>query len=117
MRLLKRKATEANARAKDAKEAFEDMQRRCLERMEEEDTESTKAYGTTFTPVRKVYATIQDRAAFVEWAKDNDEELIEDKERKTELDRVVRTAIDDGQELPPGVGFYEKAFISQRAAS
>lgn len=117
MRKLKRELTAKNDAAKKAKEAFDEHERHCLTRMEQDGIESQRSYGTTFSPVQKVYAQVQDRSAFVAWAKENDEELIQDKERKTELDRVVRTALEDGQELPPGIGFYTREYISQRNAA
>jgi uncharacterized protein with LGFP repeats len=84
--------------------------------MEAEDAQSHKASGTTFSPVKKQYATVQDRAEFVRWAQENEPDLIQYKERGAELNSLVRQRLDDGEVLPPGVGFYDREYISQRNA-
>lgn len=119
-----RKLRELKLEEGDRKAAYEDIKKqrkefefRCMERMEQEHCDSHKTDGTLFVPVETVYHSIQDRSAFVEWAKENDEELVEDRERKELLNQLVRQRLDDGEELPPGVGFYTRPYISQRAAS
>ena len=56
---------------------FKTQQRRLIERMEAEGTDSLKADGTSFSPVKLEYGTIQDRQQFVAWALENDPELVE----------------------------------------
>ena len=95
---------------------FKQKQFRVMERMKQEGVESMKVDGTLFVPTETVYAQIQDRSEFVAWAEENDTELIEPKERKEILSQLVRQKLDDGEALPPGVGFYVREYISQRAA-
>lgn len=107
-----------------AKEAHDIVKRdrerheaKTFERMAQEKTESQRVDGVLWTPQSTIYSTIQDRAAFIEWAKDYaGETLIEHKERKGELHKLVREKLDNGEGLPPGVGFYTKDYISRRAS-
>ena len=107
----------------DAKEAFEILkakreqaERALIDRMEAEEIRGIKVGDTNFVPAKTIYGQIQDRSLFVEWAEENAPELVEMKERKGPVSELVRQRIDDGEGLPPGVGFYEKSYISQRAA-
>lgn len=117
LRKLKREYSEAKRVSDTAKERFEAAQARLLERMEAEEVDSLRADGTTFSPVEKVYASVQDRTDFVAWARDNEPELIEDRERKELLNALVRERLDNGEPLPPGVGHYPRTYISMRNAS
>lgn len=54
---------------------------------------------------------------FVKWAESNDPDLIQYKERGAELNSLVRQRLDDGEPLPPGVGFYDREYISQRTST
>lgn len=98
-----------------ADKRFRKKQEQVLNRMELEETESQKVDGTLFVPTSTVYGQVQDRAAFIEWAKDNDEELFEPKERAQLLNQLVREKLDNGEPLPDGVTFYVRKFIGQRA--
>ena len=70
-----------------------------------------------FIPSSQEHATIQDRAAFVEWCHVNDrEDLISEKENKGDVNSYVRECLDDGRPLPDGLGFYTRNTIGQRAA-
>ena len=100
----------------DADSAFRQLQFQVMERMKQEDVESMKVEGTLFVPTETVYAQIQDRQEFIAWAEEHDDELVEPKERKEILNSMVRQRLDDGEPLPPGVGFYVREYISQRAA-
>jgi hypothetical protein len=115
LRELKTKAAETNALAKQLKSEFEQAEIRLFERMDTEGADSIKTDGILYVPTETVYAQIQDRAAFVEWATDHMPELLETKERKGLLNEFVREMLDTGQELPPGLGFYADQYISQRA--
>ncbi len=83
--------------------------------MEAEEAENHKTRGTLFSPVRKQYASVQDRTEFVDWALANEPELVAYKERGAELNALVRQRLDDGEVLPPGIGFYDREYISQRS--
>jgi len=114
LRDLKAARDDAKEAFEDAEATFKDKQRALLERMDDEGCESQRVDGTTFTPVKQQYGTVQDREAFVEWAEANDPELIERKERGSLLNQLVRERLDNGQGLPEGVGFYTREYISMR---
>lgn len=117
-RKLKREAAEASARAKDKAEKAARFERYVIDRMDYEGVDSQKADNTSFTPSRKAYATVTDRAAFIAWAQENDEGLIRPaEERKGDLNSLVRRLQEDGEELPPGVNVYIKETLSMRASN
>jgi hypothetical protein len=108
---------EAMARAKseaDEKHALAEL--RFMERMEAEGTDGVRVEGVLFTPTKTIMGNVQDRQEFVAWAHDNNEELIEYKEKKALVNELVRSKMDNGETLPPGLGFYTKSFVSQRAS-
>lgn len=117
LKKLKDTATLRNRQAKEATAALAAFESECFEEMDASDVDSMKTYGHVFVRVTKDYAQVQDRDAFVEWAKENEPELVQDKERKVELDKLVREKLDNGEALPPGVGFYTKHTISVRKAT
>ena len=88
----------------------------CQDAMEDAGVGSTKVDDTLFVPAETVYGNVQDKAAFIEWAQQQDEALVEPKPRGDLLNALVREHLDDGKPLPPGVGFYVRRYISQRGA-
>jgi hypothetical protein len=87
-----------------------------MERMDAEEVPSITTGGKKFVKTGTRYGNVQDRNAFVQWAKDNDESLIKIIERKGELSELVRERLDNDEPLPPGVGWHITPFISQTAA-
>lgn len=77
--------------------------------------EGQKVDGSNFVPAATQYAVVQDLDAFVEWAKQHDESLIKEAARDGELNALVRERLDNGEPLPPGIGFYDREYISVRA--
>lgn len=71
----------------------------------------------TFSPQRTDYATIQDASKFSKWAADHDEVMLELKPRKKQLNELVRRLLDNGEPMPPGLGYHTKTYISQRGAN
>lgn len=116
LRDLKAKRDTATASAKQLDVDYKKEQRRLMDRMEAEGASGHKADNTTFTPVTKEYGTVQDRSVFVTWALEHEPELVEYKERGEQLNALVRQRLDDGEELPPGIWFYEREYISMRNA-
>lgn len=116
LRKAKQDRDTAKQKFEDADSAFRQLQFKVMERMKQKGVESMKLDGTLFVPTETVYAQIQDRAEFVAWAEEHDDELVEPKERKEILNSLVRQRLDDGEPLPPGVTFYVREYISQRAA-
>lgn len=113
---LKREASELTAKAKKASVTRDIHIRHCFERMENEDVQSLKSSENLFVASSTEYGTVQDRSEFVTWAKDNAPELIAEKEEAGLLNSLVRQRLADGQELPPGVGFYTKDNVAVRKA-
>jgi hypothetical protein len=100
----------------EAKALYDQLERDLIERMEHEGVQGQKTDGINFVPTKTVYAQIQDRSEFVDWALENDASLIEHRERKALLNELVREKLDNGEPLPPGLGFRVDEGISQRAA-
>jgi hypothetical protein len=107
----------ADSRAKSAKQVYEDAQRKFFERLEAEGIGSIKVDGVNFVPQTTIYGQVQDREAFLAWAETADEALVETRERKALINELVREAIENGDPLPPGLGFYQKDYVSQRVAT
>jgi len=99
-----------------AKMEFKQAQAELLEYMDANEIEGVKTDGINFVPTKTIYGQITDRKAFIRWAEENDDELIEPKERKSVLNERARQLIDDGEEFPPGMGFRVDEYISQRSA-
>lgn len=116
LRKLKAEATALDQKAKDKKKERDMWLRRCFDRMDNEDIESLKTAENNFVRSSTEYGTVQDRDVFVAWAKENEPELIAEKEEVGLLNGLVRARLADNQELPPGVGFYTKDNISIRKA-
>lgn len=114
LRTLKKTYDKAKKLSDTAERKYKDWQYACLQRMEAEESEGQRTRGTLFTPVQTEYASVQDRSVFVAWAKENAPDLVEEKERAKLLNALVREALDNQQELPPGVGFYTRDYISMR---
>lgn len=109
---------EAKALDKQAKEIrmeAKEREARLLERMAEEEVDSQATNGTVYTPASTIYHTIQDEAAFLAWAESAAEQLVEVKARSDLMNQLVRERLDNGEELPPGVGFYTRDYISKTA--
>jgi hypothetical protein len=116
LRALKLKRDEAKATFESLDDNFKHEQFKLMERMRATGVESVRVDGTLFVPTETIYAQVQDRSELVEWAREHAPELIEDRERKELLNQEVRRRIDDGDAMPPGLGFYVREYISQRAA-
>ena len=116
LRKLKREYDAAHKKADAAEAVFKAAQAKVYERMERDGVESMKASGTLFVRSTTTYASMQNREEFIAWAEENEPELFESKERKALLNALVRERLDNDQELPPGVCFYSRDTIAQRAA-
>ncbi len=116
LRALKLKRDEAKATFESLDDNFKHEQFKLMERMRATGVESMKVDGTLFVPTETVYAQVQDRTELVAWAEEHAPELIEARERKELMNQEVRRRLDDGEALPPGLSFYVREYISQRAA-
>lgn len=77
---------------------------------------SMKVGEKNFVPSETLFATVQDRSEFVEWAQEYAPELIQVEAREAEINRIIRERIDNNEPLPPGLGFYPRQTISIQAA-
>lgn len=130
---LKDRLDAANAAKKQAENEHKRHQWECFRRMEEEGIESMRVDGVTYSPVGKPYAQEQDRTKFVDWCNEvvheyvddygetvtvrRAPELIEYKPRMEQCNALVREYLDDNVELPPGLGYYDREYISQTVKS
>jgi hypothetical protein len=90
------------------------LEKECFDIMWEEDGKdsSRKLDGVGFRPVQTPYASIQDEDEFIAWALENDRSLIATMAREGLLNQLVRTALHNKEELPPGIGYYNREKIS-----
>lgn len=116
LRALKREAAEADSIAKDLKAQYKEAEIELHERMSQEGIQSIKHDGTLYVPAGTTYGQVQDRAEFVAWAEAERPELLETKERKALVNEIVRECLDNGTELPPGLGFYVQEYVSLRTS-
>jgi len=115
MQALFEEATRLDKLAKEVRAEAKEAEAQLMERMEQEDCDSHSTGGKLYTKVVTNYHVIQDRAAFEEWAASYDEELLEVKPKGDLLNALIRQRLDDGEPLPPGLGFYPKEYISKTA--
>lgn len=115
---LKQKERKLKAQVSEATQARAEWERHCFDRMVREDQQpgesSTKIAGVSYIPTRTTYGIVQDRAAFLDWARENDEGLYQLTEREGLINQLVREKLDNGEPLPPGLGYYDKTYISVR---
>lgn len=116
LRTKKQDYEEKKEAADVAKMEFKQAQAELLEYMDANNIEGVKTDGINFIPTKTIYGQISDRNAFIAWAEENDDELIEPKERKSVLNERARQLVDDGEEFPPGMGFRVEEYVSQRSA-
>lgn len=98
-----------------ADKEFKKQQARVIDLMETEGMESAKVDGVLFSRVGTIFGYVNNRQKFIEWAAEYDEELFEPKERAQLVNEIVRERVLNNEELPPGVSFYVREYISQRA--
>jgi hypothetical protein len=116
LRKLKTLAAGVTAEAKALTQEAVTAELALFERMDQEGVQGIKVGNTNFVPVETNYGSVQDRAAFIEWANEHDKSLLETKERKSLINELVREHLDNGIPMPPGLGFYCKQYISQRSS-
>lgn len=117
LKRLKDEYAELNRQRDDVRRELDMQQAAVYAYMEEYDIESMKVDDLTFIRTApREFATVQDREAFVEWAMRNDASLVAMKEEKRLLNQLVRERIDNGEELPPGIGFYTREIVSIRTS-
>jgi predicted ATPase len=115
LRELKAEASAAKKVHDAAKAAVAEAHQALMDRMELEQVSSIGTGGTLFVRAETIYGNVNDRQEFIKWAEVNDPGLLKVTERDELINTMARRHIDDGEPLPPGVGWYSKPYISQRA--
>lgn len=108
--IAKRLEKQADVAKAMAAEAWHEL----AERMNDEGLEGVRRGGYNYAPYVSTSAVVQDKEAFVAWAREHAPELITGTPRKALINERVNTALDAGQPLPPGLGFYPDPKISRR---
>lgn len=116
LRELREKRDDAIATAETLKADYKAAEAALFERFANDNVDGIKTAGYNFVPSRTVYGRVTDRDKLREWAEANAPDLFQPKEVGERLHDYVRAALDDGRELPPGLGFRVREYISQRAA-
>lgn len=113
--VLKRERDDLKAQFEAADTAYHEHRDRCYERMEDEETESTRLAGQLFVRNKPTwFATVQDRRVFQAWAKQNAPSVLKQTEAEKELNKLVRACIDDGRPFPPGLSAYPRKVVAVR---
>lgn len=106
---LKAKEAILSRRLADAKRTRMLHEREVYDRMTEEGYDpgesSIKRRGKVHYPATRPVARIQDKAVLTDYLKAHDMGVIEEKLMQGELNHLVREHLDNGAELPPGLGF------------
>jgi hypothetical protein len=115
-RLAELKEAKAST-ARAAKEADAEMKRYQADLYMDMAEAGMTSFGTTrgqFVRKSTTYGTIKDRAAFISWCDENGvtDDYIKEVEEDGRLNELVRSRLDTGEELPPGVDFYTRDYIS-----
>lgn len=119
LRELKDRSAKLTKEAKALAADYKREEARVMTRAEAEGVDGLKADGTLFSVIDgsgKECGVVQDRKAFIAWALENDDELVEYKERGEQLNAFVRRLLDDEAEFPPGLAFRSTPYISMRAS-
>lgn len=82
--------------------------------MESEDLWTVRTGTHTFSAKETIYGQVQDEEAFRAWVQDQglEEEFFRSEEVKGRINELVREAIDSGRDLPPGLGWYPRKYVS-----
>ena len=82
-----------------------------------EANDGVKLDGMNYSPQETYFAVVQDKSELVDWLlTDGDSSIVEEKLKQEALNQIVRECIDNGQPLPPGLGFWQKTWVSTKAA-
>lgn len=103
--------------ADDLHTAYKIAEMRLKERMDAEKVGGLKVGDVNYVPAETTYINVQDLDEFVKWAEaEGHTEFLKLDANKKALNEEMHRRLDDGEALPPGIGFYVKEYVSQRAA-
>lgn len=113
LRHLKRVAKTKADEASSAKSEMEEYQHQLFQDMRASNLYSAKTDQGQFSLKSTIYPTIQNREEFIAWCHEHGmDDYVQEVEAKGRLGEMVRQRLDDGEELPPGVHYYVKEYIS-----
>ncbi len=112
---LRDAVTEAKKAHDKVKDEHDRFQHSVFQYMKDKGTTSYGTEGETWVRKSTRYGSITNREAFLRWAEEAGllEDYTQRKEVNARLNELVRQMIDDGQELPPGVDFYDREYVSR----
>lgn len=111
---LKRRYREFEKQAKVAKADHDAAQHDLWQDMFEAGMTGFKTDVGSYVRKSTVYGTVQDMDAFTDWCERQglSDEFIKPAAQAQRLNEIVRSAVDNGEELPDGVGYYAREYIS-----
>ena len=111
---LKRAAKAAQSLADGLKKEAKQFEAELWERASEAGTYGHRGREIRGDLKQTDYGTITDYDLFKKWVYDQnlDEELLKTQEESARLNELVRARLETGEELPPGVGWYTRKYIS-----
>lgn len=114
LRLRKKSYREVQVLADRLKAEHDEAQAEVFSIMRDRGLLTVKAEDASYSRKATIYGHVQDRDAFIAWVKEQglDEEMLVQKEKGQPLNELVRSMIDNGEELPPGLGFYTREYVS-----
>lgn len=112
LRDLKLREKKLNAELKDLHAERKQLELELHEDMSQRGVDGMRINGIQYSPASTVMGQVENRDAFLAWAQEQDETLIDWKERKELINQLVRQYQDDGNPLPPGLTFYTRDYIS-----
>lgn len=96
-----------------AKREYERAQQALWEHMDASGVSSITVDGVQFTRKSTIFGSVADKSAFIEWAEENAPDLVAPAPRKALVNELVRQKIDNGEDLPPGLNFFARQYVSQ----
>lgn len=111
---LKEREHQLKQQAKDAETERKNFEAETYELMRETKNLSVRRPGGSFSAKSTVYGHVRDPDAFQAWVEEQDmvDEFLTTKPVGQRLNEFVREALDNGADLPPGVTWYPKDYIS-----
>jgi hypothetical protein len=114
LRALKERYRALNKEYQKAKAEHDALEMMLFDKMRELGLMSMRTTEGVYAAKSTAYAQVNDHEAFQDWCRENglDTEFLKQKEIPQRLNEYVRHALDTGQDLPPGVTWYPKDYIS-----
>jgi hypothetical protein len=100
--------------ADEAKKRYQEYEHAVFQEMTAAGMTGFKSETAGYSAKSTIYANVQDSEAFEAWCAENGltEDFLKSAPEKARLNELVRERLDNGEELPPGVGWYPRNYIS-----